>query len=78
MEAREQMEEAVASGDDAAVNHWVNWASGQRRQHLGQIAQLFDQAGTGLGEGLGDLLNQIRLELNALRYFQRMIDQAHT
>jgi len=76
LEAREQMEEAIASGDEASVNRWAQWAQRQRRQRLEQIAQLFDQADSDSGQGRDVLLRLVRVELNALRYFQRMIDQA--
>ena len=75
MEAREQMEEAIASGDEASVNRWGQWALSQRCQRLERIAQLFDQADSDPGESLDGLLRLVRVELNALRYFQRMIDQ---
>ena len=78
MEAREQVEEAIASGDKPSVDQWTQWAVQQRQQRLEQIAQLFDQARSDPGAGLEGLLSQVRLELNALRYFQRMINQTST
>lgn len=73
MEVRERQEAAEASGDDGALRSLAAWARQQRQDHLGRIGRLFSQAAAGPDP---QVLRQIRLELNALRYFQRMVEQA--
>ena len=69
MEVRERMEEAVASRDADELAELRQWAEDQRREHLARVAKLFD------GGVTNDSAKAIRLELNALRYFERMIEQ---
>lgn len=73
MEIRETQEEAIAANDQQALRKLATWAADQRTEHLKRIADLFAAApGT---PGNSAALKQIRLELNALRYFERMIEQ---
>lgn len=69
MEVREEMEDAIDSGNQAELDRLRNWANDQRAGYLDKLGQLFD----------GDLdqakASAVRLELNALRYMQRMLEQ---
>jgi len=82
MEVREELEQALASHDQATLNRLRTWARAQRTerlQHIGQIlAQFFPPPDALAAQPSSDreaLLKQARLELNALRYFQRMLEQ---
>ncbi len=72
METREQLEEAVAQENLAELNKLRTWADDQRDAHLKIIADLFADIQNELP---ADTAKAIRLELNALRYIQRMLDQ---
>lgn len=69
MDVREELEEAIASSDQAELDRLRTWASDQRAGYLKAIGLLLD----------GDLdvgkAGQVRLQLNALRYMQRMLEQ---
>jgi DnaJ-domain-containing protein 1 len=65
LEVREQLEEAAASGDAAAVGKWEDWAGEQRREAILRVAGLFKDGA----------LAEVRRELNAWRYIERMIEQ---
>ncbi len=72
METREQLEEAIAQENLTALDKLRAWAHEQRETHLKTIADLFADTQGGLP---ADTAKAIRLELNALRYIQRMLDQ---
>lgn len=88
MQVRLQLEEAIEEDDPATLNELSEWAYHQRRQHLDKIAELF-QAVTCASSSptaasprsaptsttRSNPLTQIRLELNTMRYIQRMIEQ---
>ncbi len=70
MERREEME--AAAGDEAADRHWQDWTDKQHTAYVGRVAALF--------ASLGDVadpqvLREIRRELNAWRYIERLIEQ---
>lgn len=67
MEVREEMEQAVASDDKAALVRLRQWAEDQRRGRLETVANLFT----------ADVVDAaaILLQLNALRYAERMLEQ---
>lgn len=65
LEVREQLEEAAASGDSAAIGKWEDWAAEQRRDAIQRVAGLFKDGA----------LTELRRELNAWRYIERMIEQ---
>ncbi|MCC6680349.1 MAG: Fe-S protein assembly co-chaperone HscB [Phycisphaeraceae bacterium] len=67
MDVRERMEDAIASSDTTALSELRTWADQQRKSHLERIAALFAASPPDL--------KQVRIELNALRYFERMIEQ---
>jgi len=71
MEARESAESALALGDAAGVARWRAWAEARRVEHMERVGALFEEAGRG-GSGALDL---IRMELNAWRYVERMLEQ---
>jgi Fe-S protein assembly co-chaperone HscB len=75
MEVRERMEEAIADHDEAELRELALWADAQRAAHLKRIEGLFDASAKTASDQRDALLKAIRLELNALRYFQRMIEQ---
>ena len=71
LEVREQLEEAAAS-DPAEVGKWERWADEQRREAIARVGSLFDaHAAAPRPQTLAD----IRCELNAWRYIERMIEQ---
>lgn len=72
MMQRQEIEEAVESGGEAERAEWERWGIEQRRAYRERIADLFD--------GLGDpapveSLRAIRVQLNAWRYIERLIEQ---
>lgn len=69
MEVREAMESAIESGDKPELDRLRRWATERREQHLDSLASLFKE------ELDAAAASNIRLELNALRYMQRMLDQ---
>ncbi len=71
LEVREEME--AEASDPARRQHWEDWAREQRRDYLERVAVLFGEA---VNESLpAAAAASIRLELNALRYIERMIEQ---
>jgi molecular chaperone HscB len=71
METREAME--AAEGDEAELARWRAWAKENRAERLERIAGLF--AGVDDDRLPPDVAHTIRVELNALRYVERMIEQ---
>jgi molecular chaperone HscB len=76
MEVRERMEEAIAEQDERAMREIVQWAHEQRAEHLRRVGELFGKAQAADGAAREESLKKVRVELNALRYFQRMIEQS--
>jgi len=79
METREQMEADLGGPDaEAKRSRWTDWARERRRERLAAVAPRFDRL---LGNGMPDeaererLIREIRVELNALRYVERMLEQ---
>lgn len=72
MEVRERLEEAVASGDALRRTEVERWADEQRAAHRRRVADLFARAD---GRDDGAALADIRRELNAWRYIERLIEQ---
>lgn len=71
LEVREQLEAAVGASDHSAIVAWEAWANGQREDYQARVREKFAAASAG-GR---DLLSEIRAELNAWRYIDRMIEQ---
>ncbi len=65
LELRERLEQAIDDQDEAELAALRDWAAQQRTQRLRTIAGLFE----------GPDSAAVAMELNALRYVQRMIDQ---
>ncbi|MCI0365779.1 MAG: DnaJ domain-containing protein [Phycisphaerales bacterium] len=70
MEVRQAIEEAPASNDPSQREHFEKWAHQQRGHYKSLVAQLF--AG---GPPDSQSLREIRLQLNAWRYIERLIEQ---
>jgi len=70
MEVREELEEAIAGQDAPTIQRLRAWARQQRTQRLAAVAELFAAGGDA-----GSMGKAVRLELNALRYFERMLEQ---
>lgn len=69
MQVREALDEAVARKDAGEVSTWRAWALRKRDSHAARVRELF------LKGGERDVLVDIRRELNAWRYIERMLDQ---
>lgn len=73
MSVREDMEQALASGDPSERTRMETWAAEQRMKAIERLRPCFARAIA--GEGGPTLLAEIRCELNAWRYIERMIEQ---
>ncbi len=67
MEVRERMEEELAAGGEKAKAEWRVWAGERRREHEARVRAMFDAEPVDLME--------IRRELNAWRYVERLAEQ---
>ena len=67
MEVREALEEATVAGDQAELERLRRWAEDQRDERLAKVAELFDVTPV---DGAA-----VRVQLNALRYATRMLEQ---
>jgi len=72
MEIRERLEEAVRSGDEGARGEIEAWALERRAGHEAEVGRLFASVGDPPDEAT---LRAIRVELNAWRYTERLIEQ---
>lgn len=66
MERREEIEAALASGGGAARETWQQWAGAARAEYQSRVGSMFRD---------GAPLANIRRELNAWRYIERLIEQ---
>lgn len=71
MEIRERIESELAGGGPGARETWEEWGRQRRAAHETEVARLFDRA----SPGDAATLKQIKLELNAWRYIERMMQQ---
>lgn len=71
MQLREELEAAQASGDAERVGRSRQQAQRERAARMRRVAELFESGSTE-----ADVLRTIRVELNAWRYLERMIEQA--
>lgn len=69
MEVREVLEAAVEAGDREELDRLRAWASEQRQAYLARLGGLFE------GDLDADKAAEARLQLNALRYMERMLEQ---
>lgn len=72
MMVREELAEAQLEGDEKHIANIEADAHAQRKARLKEIAGLFSRATHG-----SEVLKSIRTELNALRYYQRLLEQVH-
>lgn len=71
LEVREQVEEAARSNDPGEIGKWEKWAEERRRESVASVRALFKAHSNGDPAALGD----IRREINAWRYIERLIEQ---
>ncbi|MCC6426884.1 MAG: DnaJ domain-containing protein [Phycisphaerales bacterium] len=69
MEIREKIEEAQQSKDQSVLAGWVDWAMQRRARHAEEVTRLLDDGHD------PQRLRQVRHELNAWRYIERLIEQ---
>lgn len=72
MEVREELEAAQASGDAAQLAQWEAWAEAQRAEYQRRVAGIFALTTVSTDP---IHLRQIKAELNAWRYVERMMEQ---
>ncbi len=68
MQTREEIEEALGSKDAARVRAWREWALAQRAEYVERVSRLFREGGS-------HNLVEVRKQLNAWRYVERLIEQ---
>lgn len=71
MELRTEIDASIAARGDGARREWEAWAARRRDGHAASAGALFARAEAGDGSALRDL----RRELNAWRYTERLIEQ---
>ncbi|MFG0299434.1 MAG: iron-sulfur cluster co-chaperone HscB C-terminal domain-containing protein [Phycisphaerales bacterium JB047] len=72
MMQRQEIEEAIESGGDAQRDHWEQWGLDQRATYRQELTEQFGALGEHPNE---DQLRAIRVQLNAWRYIERLIEQ---
>jgi molecular chaperone HscB len=72
MSVREEMEEALATGDTAGRERLEKWAEARRAAHIQHVSELFERYDSSPSS---ETLKAIRIELNAWRYIERMLEQ---
>lgn len=73
MELREQIEAELGDGGEAARARWGAFAEARRLEHHSRVASLFEA--TAASNNRPELLSRVRMELNAWRYTERLIEQ---
>jgi curved DNA-binding protein CbpA len=68
LDIRTRMEAAQATNDAPVLQELSTWAHGERERFTQRVAGLFEKTDA-------EALRAIRLELNAWRYIERMIEQ---
>jgi molecular chaperone HscB len=74
MEIRERIEGFQASTDAASVAEWEVWAQDRRAEYQRRVGDLFGKLTDGSPSN-DTVLKTIKLELNAWRYVERLIEQ---
>lgn len=69
LEARQRMEEEIEAEGDAARRRWEEWAGERRAEYAARVGGLFQRGSD------PETLRAIRVELNAWRYIERLIEQ---
>ncbi len=72
LEARERMESEIAAEGDAARSRWEAWSATRRNAYIERVAELFARPSD------SGVLRAIRMELNAWRYIERLIEQVES
>lgn len=72
MMQRQEIEAAIESGGEQEREEWEQWGIEQRAQFRDRIAEMFDSLDNDADVGT---LRAIRIELNAWRYIERLIEQ---
>ncbi|MCA9274826.1 MAG: hypothetical protein KDA29_02260 [Phycisphaerales bacterium] len=72
MMQRQEIEEAIESGGEAEREDWEQWGVQQRREHREQVASMFEKLDV---QPDPESLRAIRVQLNAWRYIERLIEQ---
>ena len=72
MMQRQEIEEAIESGGEAEREEWEQWGEQQRREHRERVASMFEKLDPQPDPGA---LRAIRVQLNAWRYIERLIEQ---
>lgn len=77
METREQVEAELAQNAEAARERWGAWADAERARYIDTLAPLFDRAADPTGDPADNagVRDQIRIQLNAWRYVERLAEQ---
>jgi DnaJ-domain-containing protein 1 len=75
MELRESAEAELVQEGQAARLRWRAWAAERRAAHIARATSLFAKAASATSQDSASVLREIRIELNAWRYIERMIEQ---
>lgn len=75
LEVRQEMEQRLQTGDLAERQALEEWAQGQRAQFRKVVGDLFAAVAHDGSAQNPDVLRQLRMQLNAWRYIERMIEQ---
>lgn len=68
MQTREEIEDALRSKDAERIRSWRAWAESQRTGYVERVSRLFREGGS-------HNLVEVRRQLNAWRYVERLIEQ---
>lgn len=72
LDAREALEDARAGGSRDGLEHARDWATRRRDEHIARAAALLGSLARGAS---AQALREARIELNAWRYTERMLEQ---
>lgn len=76
MEIRERIETETEAGGAAAVEKWKTWMETRRSEHVLRVSGCFRELKVNPA-ARDRLLREIRIELNAWRYIERLAEQLH-
>lgn len=72
MMQRQEIEEAIESGGEEDRAQWEQWGFEQRRAYRDRVKTMFESIAETPDESL---LREVRVQLNAWRYVERLIEQ---
>lgn len=75
MDRRSAFDEAQTAGDAKAMEQLRRWAARQREERITKLADLFAAATGHVGIERTATLAEVRRQLNAMRYIERMLEQ---